>query len=322
MILWNDIEDVKSKSATMTAHFKRIKTMAIAYRSLGSTYYDNQELLEVLNSSIRFMYNKYYNETITSRPNNWWDWEIGSPRELSEITILLYKELGEFRNNLVATLEYFVPDPKTRLNGVVETGANRVDKALIVTLYALSGENPEKIASASDALLQVFPYVTKGDGFYKDGSFVQHGDIAYTGSYGLVLINSLANALLLIQQTEHAVTDKEYFNMYNWIRDSYAPFISKGGNIIDNVRGRAISRESEQGDIRGKLLISSLLKISQIAPEDDKNYIESMCKTWVQEGVDLSDNYFTKMNNNYIGAMKNIIVDNSVESVESENYYK
>lgn len=44
-----------------------------------------------------------------------------------------------------------------------------------------------------------------------------------------------------------------------------------------------------------------------------------MCKTWVKEGADLSDTYFSGMNNNDIGVMKNLINDNEVDAAGSEN---
>ena len=34
----------------------------------------------------------------------------------------------------------------------------------------------------------MFAFVTSGDGFYVDGSFIQHTRHPYTGSYGLVLL--------------------------------------------------------------------------------------------------------------------------------------
>ena len=47
----------------------------------------------------------------------------------------------------------------------------------------------------------LFKYVSSGDGFYKDGSFIQHTDIAYTGSYGSVLLTRSANILFLLEGT-------------------------------------------------------------------------------------------------------------------------
>ncbi|MEU1607725.1 hypothetical protein, partial [Micromonospora matsumotoense] len=34
----------------------------------------------------------------------------------------------------------------------------------------------------------LFRYTSLGDGFYQDGSFVQHDVVAYTGTYGAVLL--------------------------------------------------------------------------------------------------------------------------------------
>ena len=47
------------------------------------------------------------------------------------------------------------------------------------------------MTSAQTNLSPVFLYVTSGDGFYPDNSFVFHNNIAYTGHYGLVLLGDI-----------------------------------------------------------------------------------------------------------------------------------
>jgi hypothetical protein len=59
---------------------------------------------------------------------------------------------------------------------------------------ALGGDAAKRRAGR-DAITQVFAYVQSGDGFYCDGSFVQHGKVPYTASYGAVLMDSLSRAI-------------------------------------------------------------------------------------------------------------------------------
>ncbi|CAM5458037.1 hypothetical protein STANM309S_05791 [Streptomyces tanashiensis] len=81
--------------------------------------------------------------------------------------------------------------PWTRCRLGTSTGANRVDLCRSVALRGVLGANPAKIALARDALSPVFPYVAQGDGLYADGSFVQHTWVAYSGTYGQVMLDGL-----------------------------------------------------------------------------------------------------------------------------------
>ncbi|MGR5908173.1 hypothetical protein ACT7DL_19665 [Bacillus paranthracis] len=48
--------------------------------------------------------------------------------------------------------------------------------------------NSNKIQLGIDATNDVYKIVQNGDGFYKDGSFIQHTYNPYTGGYGEVLL--------------------------------------------------------------------------------------------------------------------------------------
>ncbi len=71
------------------------------------------------------------------------------------------------------------------------TGANTSDKVLVVIIWGILVKNAGEITSGQTNLSPVFLYVTSSDGFYTDGSFVFHSDIAYNGHYGLVLLGDI-----------------------------------------------------------------------------------------------------------------------------------
>src|SRR5690606_3962423 len=121
-----------------------------------------------------------YNESKSRTAPNWWHWQIGIPLYLNDIAVLLYDDIEPERlKRWMGAVDYFMP-------GVSMTGANRAWSALIVGVRAVLVQDPMKAAEARDGLSGegIFPYVTKGDGFYSDGSFVQHKNFAYTGGYG------------------------------------------------------------------------------------------------------------------------------------------
>ena len=129
------------------------------------------------------------------------------------------------------------------------TGANRVDLCRVVALRGILGRAPAKIALARDALSPVFPYVTKGDGLYADGSFVQHTWVAYSGTYGYVLLDGLGRLFTLLGGSSWEVTDPARQIVLDSVERAYAPLLHNG-LMMDRVNGRAISRGYLRSDER------------------------------------------------------------------------
>lgn len=177
---------------------------------------------------------------------NWWHWEIGAPMALLETCTLVYNRLDRRRlASYLRAATRFCPDPNRRTGwpDLPETGANRADKAAITALAGVLGSDPERIALARDALSPLFAYVTSGDGFYSDGSFIQHENLPYAGSYGIALLSSLGWTCALLAGSPWEVTDPGLRQVIDAVERGFAPFVHKG-LVMAPVRGRAISRET------------------------------------------------------------------------------
>src|SRR5881409_562134 len=84
---------------------------------------------------------------------NWFDWEIGVPLNLNDITVLLYDNLTSAQiANYMDAVNHFTPTPDL-------TGANKVWKASVVAVRGAIVKSSDKLASARQALSDVFPYV-------------------------------------------------------------------------------------------------------------------------------------------------------------------
>ena len=97
------------------------------------------------------------------------------------------------------------------------TGANLMWTCKIVGLCGVLAKDTAKIAAAKNAMSPLFDYVTSGDGFYIDGSFIQHTAHPYTGGYGLSLIVDVLDFLYLYAGSSWAVTDSDQSNVYSWL---------------------------------------------------------------------------------------------------------
>lgn len=292
--LWHEYSSTDN-SADIRSNYRNLTTMAKTFANEHSTLYRNPQLLKDIKDALEWLYQNQYNESI-AQYSNWWNWEIGVPNELNSIMVLLYDYLDqETIHRYLKVVDHFQPDPTksgaTTPNNFREAvGANRFDVSKVVGVRGVLVKDEVKIAAARDALSQTFENVASGDGFYEDGSFVQHEDIAYTGSYGIVLIEGLTEMLDLLSGSTWSVTDPKVSNVYNWIEDAFEPFMYKGA-LMDMVRGRAISRDFLQDHQAGHSIIKTVIRMAQFAPEPYAEKYKSMAKNWLQEDTQLD--YFS-----------------------------
>ncbi|GAA0589422.1 polysaccharide lyase 8 family protein [Kribbella sandramycini] len=285
--LWPDLP-LSPTSGNFSLSYNRLKSIALARATPGTTL--NQDPAAVLASALDFLNERAYNESLPET-GNWWFWEIGAPRALLDTCVLAYDILSDTqRAAYLRAVDRFVPDPNRRTNSpsVRETGANRVDKALIVALRGLVGSDAAKVAAARDALSDVaeagknsvFTYVTSGDGFYRDGSFVQHGNLAYVGTYGNVALGGIANLLALLGGSTWEITDPNRAVVLDAVAASFAPFVVNG-LMMDAVSGRAISREKAGDHRNGHATTSTVLLLaSGVAAPYAADY-RALAKGWL-----------------------------------------
>ncbi|WP_217556180.1 polysaccharide lyase family 8 super-sandwich domain-containing protein [Paenibacillus sp. GbtcB18] len=284
--LWADYAST-TDSSHITLSYNRLKDMAIAYSTQGSNLYRNEQLRQDIIAGLDWMYTNRFNEN-KAKYNNWWDWEIGSPLSLGDIMTLMYDHLSpEQVARYTRTIDKFIPDPTLRLGSTLkETGANLLDKALAVLIRGVIGKSETKIVQARSSISPVFPPVTSGDGFYSDGSFIQHNNIAYTGSYGSVLLGDMAKLLTILNDSPWPIQDPNLANTYDWITNSFEPLIYNG-HMMEMVSGRAVSRFNN--NTRGTAW--TINRMSQFAPPDLAARYKSMVKEWVLSDTSVSNKY-------------------------------
>ncbi|MDQ0914569.1 polysaccharide lyase family 8 super-sandwich domain-containing protein [Paenibacillus sp. V4I5] len=312
--LWSDLNDTSvdnlTKSSYMSITYSRLYTLALGYARHGSAYYQNAALLSDIISGLDWMYTNKYNAS-ASIVGNWFDWEVNVPLTLNNMTVVLYTELTTAqKTNYMAAINQFAPDA-TITNGSTATGANRVWKATAVGIRGMIVKDSAKLASSRDALTDVFIYVTSGDGFYADGSFIQHTAHPYTGGYGKSLLETIVPFIYLLNGSTWAVVTPAAQNLYNWIYDSFEPLIYKGA-MMDMSRGREISRRASQDHALGAKVMAPILQMTQFAPAADAARLKSMVKYWLQE--DTYYNFNTNATLYHLGLAKQILNDTSIIS--------
>jgi len=253
-----------SASANLTTTFQQLEQMALAYAMPGSSLQGNSSLATAIKGGLDFVCTNYYTPT-DSEYGNWYDWEIGSPQALNNAAVLMYPSLAPLElTNYVNSENNFAPGSAHATFGWM-TGANTSDKALVAIVCGILCTNAVQIASGQTNLSPVFLYVSSGDGFHTDGSFVFHNVIAYNGHYGLVLLGDIPEIVNLLQGSTWQITDPNLTNVYNWVSASFEPLVYDNA-MMDMVRGRIVSwsYETESGDAGGTF--SAVRNIAQFAP--------------------------------------------------------
>ncbi|ALC80364.1 MULTISPECIES: polysaccharide lyase 8 family protein [Bacillus] len=302
--LWTDLTGT-SNSSYITKSYDRLLAMALALSTKGSSLENNETLKNDLIQALDWMYTYRYNE---NKPpyNNWWDWEIGTPLRLNNIVILLYSHLSTQQiTNYMKAVEKFSPTP-------TGTGANRVWKVTVVAVRGMIVEDSSKLSKARDGLSNVFTYVTSGDGFYKDGSFIQHNNFAYNGGYGRSMLADIANVMYLLSDSTWQITDSNQQNVYRWVYDSFEPLIYKGA-MMDMVRGRELSRHYAEDHVVGHETIQAIIRLAQSASESNSLVYKEMVKSWIKEDTHL-DFVKNTPSINMIQLAKSIVNDPAIGS--------
>ncbi|WP_068604830.1 polysaccharide lyase 8 family protein [Paenibacillus swuensis] len=278
-VLWSDIPGT-SNSDHITTNYSRLRSMALAYATKGSALYEDPTTKSEILAALEWLYKHRYNENST-KFGNWYPWDIGIPVALNDILVLMYDELDEASiHKYLAPIDKFTPTADG--TSLEYWGANKTWRCTAIALRGILGKNEAKVAQARDQISPVFDYVTHLDGFYEDGSFIQHEKYAYTGGYGVSLLRDVGNFVYLLSDSPWQVTDPKAANMFRWVHDSFMPLMYKGA-MMDMVRGREISRDYNQDHESGHSVIRAVLRLSQIAPQDEAAAFRSMAKYWIEQ---------------------------------------
>ena len=301
-------------SQDMNEIYYKIRQMAMGYAVEGGDLNKNKEFYKDIIDALDYMHDNYYtkkSENIFNGLDNWWNWQIGVPQALVEIIIYLKDELtDEEINKYLTPLNEYIPLPSM-------TMANRADIAYSCIIAGALQRNYSRIAFSVEMLRELFNIVEQGDGFYEDGSFIQHTVYAYIGGYGSALINSLSKIAYSLEETCFRFDDDMKEKQYNWISNSYIPFLFEGA-FFDLVRGRNVVR-NPTGLSTGVNAISSFCFIAEYI--NDKNniaFLKSYLKSIYQKEQTFYDSSLLISS---LGILEEIILDENIKVNEGNNNF-
>jgi hyaluronate lyase len=308
--LWSDLTISATRSDSITPNYERLRTLAAAYAANGAALKGNAALRDDIVSALQWLATNHYN------PNrrfydNWFPWHLAVPLNLVDIFACLHDGLSPAVRGPLYTAYATAVDFYQSTAGATfaNTGANRVWRARIDVGLGAALENTTRLSGGRDKLSVVLPYVTSGDGFYTDGSFIQHNTHSYTGGYGLYLIAELSAVLEAVAGTPWIVTDPNLANVFRWVDEAYAPVLFRGA-IMDHTRGREISRAGSTDHSAGHPTLTALARVAQFADPADATRFRSLVKGHLRS--DAFRNYLNSANLSAAGLVKPLLDDSSL----------
>lgn len=324
--IFKSFENMKSGVDVLKQYDGLVKIVK-AYATPGTKYYKKEEIKTQVIDALDWLYDNAYHENLPEL-GNWWQWEIGIPKKLNEILAIMYDEVPKDKKiKYLKASQYFQPyakwsafSPSASYSSAphkrISTGGNRIDTSLICFIRGVLMEDRTQILDGLNSVAEVGKIVTEKDGFYKDGSFVQHDNVAYNGTYATVLFDGLGMILELIDGTEFKIESPEINNIYDSILKGYSYLMINGG-VNDSVSGRSISRDNSSEIERGRDLVSSITLLSSKAPKEYRNDLYSMIKKIV-----LDNNFYSVIKKESKPKIKNIleniIADENIKPLKVE----
>ncbi|WP_158679141.1 polysaccharide lyase 8 family protein [Anaerococcus marasmi] len=325
---WTDIESY-NQSKFITQSYRKIESLAKQYANPGSKYYKNENVKKVIMDALEWEYNKNYNENSYIGKGNWWDYEIGTPRAINNTLSLIYDDLDQKTiNKYTKPINHFVPDPYrfrvTTGNPFNAKGGNLIDMGRVRIIAGFLQNDSEMVDGTIKALKQIYEIrdenmgsIEEGDndGYYVDGSYVDHTNVAYNGAYGNVMLDGFSQLLPALTNNTSFDTN-EVDKIHDIIDKSFLPFLHRT-QMMDMVRGRSISREKLQPHNAGAEVIRSIMRIADASDEARKTKYNSFIKD-----VTTDNDYFdfsSNLNNFRDIFLYNKIKDQELEPIKKEN---
>ena len=176
---WKDIDYVRLGSYAWNAwyHVRRVRHLAIAYRTKGDPLFDSPKVRQQIRKGIDFWLAGDF-----THPNWWWN-SIGLPRKLGDVCILMDGELTD--EQMAACCKILgrgYQKGKWKYHGDA-TGQNLVWMTGVHVARGCLVRSPAEVGKALNRMAKEI-FISDWEGIQSDMSFWQHGSLLYSGGYG------------------------------------------------------------------------------------------------------------------------------------------
>lgn len=307
--LWSSYNKLTGDATNTPSHvwhtYGNLRDMAKSYACPASTYYHNASLLTDIKLGLNFLNSVAFNASTTAI-GNFYEWRIGIPEYYGHIVTLLYDELTDSqKNNYDTSVGHMIRDLAVNGNMTYANQANVCQE--LITLGILSKKSAD-IQSGLTNSIRVFVDATtvaqrntaqaqfekcwkaqgdyhqysvgKKEGYYPDGTFIQHIAIPYIGAYGMEMIELSSFMARILTGTDFTVPASIIAALPDLIQRTYLPAIYKG-EMMYMFMGRSTTTNPFQN--ADHILLDCYLSAKQYVDDASvKADIIAMCKSSIQ----------------------------------------
>jgi chondroitin AC lyase len=233
---WPDIDyaDRTPGNWATSGHLTRVLTLARAWRVNGSENPGDTGLKARLVLAL-----DYWLEHDFKNPN-WWHNQIGVPRSVGEILLLI--EGIATPGQVAKAAEILDRSSLKKASQGILTGANLVWLANNQILHGLMVNSPELIQEALQSLFREIHIAGPGqEGIQADFSFHQHGAVLYSGGYGAAFSDDCTRYVEFTRGTRFAPSLEQRDILERYLLEGQQWMI-RGGVFDYGVVGREIVR--------------------------------------------------------------------------------
>lgn len=259
---------------------RSLKFMALAYQTKGCELYQNETLKNEILRGLDYIYKNHYKTGVDTNPyGNWFTWEIGGPIYLLETVLLMsdYLPAEQIQAYAATALK---ATAKTGGDAYMYVGANALWRDRVRMYAGILLKDAATLNYVKNDVPTYMGYVTSGDGYYADGTFMQHGNVVYNGGYGKEAFSDISHFLYMLDGSPWEIKGTERDNMSTIVEKSYVPFMYKG-IFMDMVRGREITRTDTTDAYAGITISLDVLLFSESLPEQESRKYKGMIKEWM-----------------------------------------
>ncbi|MFC6158316.1 polysaccharide lyase family 8 super-sandwich domain-containing protein [Kribbella jiaozuonensis] len=271
----------------LSSSYQHLYEIALAFRRPGpaSDLQGNEEVRARIAEKLLWLHENYYGDQSKGYYGNWFTWEIGISTFVSK-TLALIDAPTDLITQYVASMDAYLRNGKdgdVDLDSRFHTGANLVDITANRVLQGALLNDDARIRKALQDQFTVFatidPYNLQHDvtdGYYADGSFIQHASVAYTGSYGKGLLSRVVQTIKVLAGTEYAQGDDLVGVVQGWVEHGFAPLIFEGW-MMEIVKGRAVSRTATGYDDVA-VVVEAIVDLADYATGTDALRLKAFAK--------------------------------------------
>lgn len=264
---WPDIDytDQQPSAWSTATHLNRVRSMTLAWTDATSVWFHDAALKAVIDRALDHWLSKRYHNP------NWWHNEIGIPRIMQDILVMLRHDLrGERFKQAMDVLG------QHKVRG---TGANLAWSADLGLHYGALLHDPAMIQRCSQLISNEIK-VSEEEGIQPDYSFHQHGARLQTCHYGNAFLSENVKVAWELRDTPWAFAENKIDILSNFVLDGWQ-WMSRGIYTVPGTLDRSVSRRGmlESADLRN--LLPYLITLD----EKKADVLDSLAKR--QDGEDV-----------------------------------